>query len=275
MSSLTPLEKRQFEDLFDMASGAVIDFSHRTLAGFFRDLVQIDIGDKKYLVHGDSKAWRVRTFLAIEDDAKVGKVLKEMLAVWLYNQPDKEKAQSDFAYQECLKTVSRLLGQKQKIERNPEEEFLSKDFGGASIKKLPIEAAVMPLMEKRLKEIEICLNAQAPMAAIFLSGSVLEGILLGAALQAPQKFNQSEASPKKEGKVLQFHEWTLSNFIDVACDIGTLKLDVKKFGHALRDFRNYIHPYQQMSSGFNPDKHTATMCLQVLKAAIADLSGER
>ena len=52
-------------------------------------------------------------------------------------------------------------------------------------------------------------------------------------------------------------------------------LDIKKFSHGLRDFRNYIHSYQQMISGFNPDEHTVKLCFQVLKAALASLAGER
>jgi hypothetical protein len=105
---------------------------------------------------------------------------------------------------------------------------------------------------------------------------VLEGVLLGAALKNPEKFNRSPASPKTpQGKVKQHHDWTLSQLIDVACDVQMLKPDVKTFSHGLRDFRNYIHPYQQMVSGFEPDKHTAKVCFQVLKAALASLAGER
>ena len=43
------------------------------------------------------------------------------------------------------------------------------------------------------------------------------------------------------GKVV---EWSLAQFIDVACELDHLKLDVKKFGHALPDFHHYIHPYE-------------------------------
>lgn len=71
--------------------------------------------------------------------------------------------------------------------------------------------------------------------------------------------------------MLPFQEWTLSNFIDVSYDIGLLGLDVKKFSHVLRDFRNYIHPYMQMSSRFSPDIDTAKISWQVLQAAISDL----
>ncbi len=76
----------------------------------------------------------------------------------------------------------------------------------------------------------------------------------------------------KEGKIKQFREWTLNNLIDVAHEIGFLGLDVKKHSHSLRDFRNYIHPHQQMISGFTPDKDTAQISWKVLQAAIADLS---
>ena len=58
------------------------------------------------------------------------------------------------------------------------------------------------------------------------------------------------------------------NFIEVAKDIGFIKEDVMKFSHSLRDFRNYIHPYQQLVSGFSPSVHTAEICLKVLKVAI-------
>jgi hypothetical protein len=108
---------------------------------------------------------------------------------------------------------------------------------------------------------------------IFLCGSTLEGILLGVACARPRDFNQSSASPKdQQGKVKQFQDWTLSDFINVAGDLNLVVEEVKKFSHALRVFRNYIHPYQQMSSGFNPDEHTAKICWQVLQAAITQLS---
>ena len=76
---------------------------------------------------------------------------------------------------------------------------------------------------------------------------------------------------KKTGKVKQFHEWSLSGFIDVARELRIIQHDTQKFSHSLRDFRNYIHPFEQMSSGFKPREHTAKICLQVLKAAIYEI----
>jgi hypothetical protein len=120
------------------------------------------------------------------------------------------------------------------------------------------------------------MKANASLSVIFLCGSVLEAVLLGAAQKNPSKFNQAKASPRSaDGQVKRLHEWSLAQYIDVACELGLLKPDVKKFSHGLRDFRNYIHPYQQMASGFMPDQHTAKVCFQVLKAALADVAGER
>jgi len=97
----------------------------------------------------------------------------------------------------------------------------------------------------------------------------MEGLLLAIALMYPEQYNQAQAAPKDDsGKSRKFQDWTLSNFIDVSTEIGLLNLDVKKFSHGVRDFRNYIHPYQQMSSKFSPDSNTALICFQVLKAAL-------
>jgi hypothetical protein len=153
-----------------------------------------------------------------------------------------------------------------------EDEFLNKEFKQISLEKLGCDGIIKSVLEQRLDEIKRCLKAKAALSVIFLCGSTLEGILLSFATRKPKEFNCSAASPKKDDKVLLFQEWTLKNFIDVAHSLGFLKEDVKKFSHVLRDFRNYIHPYAQMTSRFNPDEHTAKICWQVLQAAICQLS---
>ncbi len=154
-----------------------------------------------------------------------------------------------------------------------EDDFLKYEFKDINLEKIGLTGVINDTLNRRLTEIEKCLNINAPLSVIFLCGSTLEGILLGVALKNPKEFNVALSAPKnKEGKVRKLHEWTLNNLIDTAYELGLLKEDVKKFSHSLRDFRNYIHPYEQLSSGFNPDKHTAKISWQVLKAAIYQLS---
>lgn len=152
------------------------------------------------------------------------------------------------------------------------ESFLSINYK-LSIEKISLNPALYPVIDERINEIEKCMRAESPLAVIFLAGSTLEGILLNMATLHPVKYNTANSSPKdSNGKVKPFVEWKLSQFIDVSYEIGFLREDVRRFSHGLRDFRNFIHPYEQMSKNFHPDKHTAAICFQVLKAAIHQIS---
>lgn len=158
-------------------------------------------------------------------------------------------------------------------EEVKEDDFLKKEFSEISLNSLGLDSIITETLNLRFEEIKICLNNKAPLSVIFLSGSTLEGILLGIATKHPKEFNQARTAPKdKEGNIRKYHEWTLSNFIDTAHELGLLKEDVKSFSHSLRNFRNYIHPYEQVSTRFNPDEHTAKICWQVLKAGIYQLT---
>jgi hypothetical protein len=96
-----------------------------------------------------------------------------------------------------------LQGQSAGVEVSSEDDFLGKDFGSIDLKKLNLESGLLPILESRLKEIRVCLGKGAPLAAVILSGSMLEGLFLSAAIQFPQKFKQSRCSPRdKSGVVL-------------------------------------------------------------------------
>lgn len=267
MGDLKPLEKRRFEDLFQMSGGVVLDFTNRSFAELFQNAVGVNIYDAKYALRGDSKANRLRVFWDTEPNVVVGKILNEMLQLWRYLNPGKAEPR----FEDCQHVVQRLLGTVPAVD--PEQGFLDRDLGKLSFSKLRLESTLVPVLEARALELAKASKADCPLLVVFMCGSILEGVLLGVPRNNIQKFNQSPASPKdKQGDVKKLHEWTLANFIDVAYELELLGLDVKKFGHALRDFRNYIHPYAQMASRFNPDAHTAQICYQVLRAAIFDLS---
>jgi len=153
-----------------------------------------------------------------------------------------------------------------------ESDFLSREFSGFTISDLGLDLNVTEVLNKRVDEIEKNYNSAAYLSTILIAGSTLEGVFLGLASSYPRAFNTVKSSPKnREGKVQPFHDWSLAAFIDVAKDLELIQLDTYKFSHTLREFRNYIHPYQQMSSGFTPREHTAKICLQVLKATITEI----
>lgn len=278
MSSLTHIEKRCLEKIFQMECGYVLDFSNRTFEEFF-DQHNVDIYNSKYEAYGTSKANRLRAFWKLEPDQNVGTVLSGMLDYYekICNIDGREMDLDRRLLGEVRDIIGRLNGQAPiPHSATTEDGFLDREFTVPNLQKLPLDAQVVSIIEARLAEARLALNARAHLSVIFLCGSILEAVLLGSAQQNPAVFNKAIATPKAEnGKPKRFHEWSLAQLIDVACEVGVLKIDIKRFSHGLRDFRNYIHPHAQMESGFTPDEHTAKVCFQVLKAALASVVGER
>lgn len=137
---------------------------------------------------------------------------------------------------------------------------------------LGLESGVGEILDYRWDEIQRCIGANANLSAVILMGSLLEGLLLGVIHKNIKQANQATSAPKnREGKVKPFSEWKLSEMIDVAHSLQWIEVDVKKFSHALREFRNLIHPYEQMLSNFNPNKDTTEISWLVVQAAINDL----
>jgi len=259
-----------------MGSGYVLDFNDASFGAFFRRL-GIDIHDAKYQTHGTSKAKKLRGFWDLEPDPIVARALAELVNRYKADCELEQKAFDAALYEKCQAIVARLAGKPPATaDAGTEDAFLKYEFNIPNLNRLPVIPQAAPIIAARLDEARRAMQAKAHLSVIFLCGSVLEAVLLGAAQSQPEKFNRSKAAAKdKAGNVKSLHEWHLSQLIDAACEIGLLKPDVQKFSHGLRDFRNYIHPYEQMLSNFAPDEHTAKVCFHVLKAALASVAGER
>ena len=272
MAQLKTIEKRYFEDLFGMDSGYVLDFSNQSFAQLIYDITNMNIYDIKYEYIGNSKAKRLRAFWEKESDLIVGKVLNEMLEVWKFEQLKKSQTIDNYSYKECKNIVDRLLGKKEKTEK----DFLDIKFEEINLSLLELDYQFENIINQRIKEIQNCLSNNSPLSVVFLCGSTLEGLLIEKASRHIKSFNMAKSAPKdKNGKTKQLNDWTLSSLIDVAYELKFIELDIKKFSHDLRDFRNYIHPRVQAIQNFNPDNHTAEISWKVLQATISSLSGLR
>lgn len=80
-SSVRPVDMILLDQLFEMDSGYVLDFSDKTMREFFASELNLDLEEPQYLRNGGSKAKRLRTFLSISDPATIVRVLK---ALWEY-----------------------------------------------------------------------------------------------------------------------------------------------------------------------------------------------
>ena len=67
-----------------------------------------------------------------------------------------------------------------------EDDFLKLTFD-VNVDALKLDVSISEIIKQRLHETEACVNHDAPLASIFLIGSILEGILLGTASAFPRQ----------------------------------------------------------------------------------------
>jgi hypothetical protein len=247
------------------------------LTKFFRD-----IGIEK--VHdGSTRKWWVLKVVEELNGTDLQKVILRLASPQLYGG-EREKIQL------ALKTLNEILAvENLKVTLDGNKPILSKeepnyDFTESKEEKelrplpppnfdaLSFEYGISEILRGRWNEIQACIDSGAPLSATIMMGSMLEGFLLGIMQKKPQIANSANCAPKKDGKVRHFADWTLGEMIDVAHEIGWLQLDVKKFSHALRDFRNLIHPYQQLTLSATPDNDTCKISWYVVQAACNDIA---
>ena len=63
MANIRTLDMSLLDELFEMGSGYVLNFSDRTMSSFFAEELNVDIDDEAYREQGTSKAKRLRCYL--------------------------------------------------------------------------------------------------------------------------------------------------------------------------------------------------------------------
>ncbi len=266
----TSLDLLTIEKVLLMDGGYVLDFTNATFAEFFKEhgvAIYADRFDGK----GTSKANRLRCFLQLVSPPKTGIVLAALLERRLLVEPEGVTADEVERYRKIASRLGGPLSKPNTGKATTEAALLRLVFKPDVFKRLPADQAMREALIGRMEEAQRCIDANAFLAAVILCGSVLEGMCLGYGSANPERVNRAfTAQYNKPPKRL--HEWKLSEWIDVLGRLHELSPNVAKFGHALRDFRNYVHPAEQLLHQFKPDAHTARIGFQVVVAAAEDLT---
>lgn len=259
--------KQMLEDLFGMSSGYVMDFSNASFASFVEQWIGVDPYDR----YQGSKAAILRQIWAKEPSEVVAQLNLDLLEHWKLTALRNGRTPTPYE-QEVIGTATSLF-QSASVPALSEEDvaFLNKDLGSLNLDALPSELTAGRVIADRMGEIDRALEADAPLAVIFLVGSTIEGLLSELAMGHRTEFLASPAVPTSKGKTKPLDQWSLSELITVARECGVLSEDVSKHADQVRNFRNYIHPRQQLKEGFVPRIETARIAQQVLKGVLADL----
>jgi len=127
----------------------------------------------------------------------------------------------------------------------------------------------------RWKECISCISANAPVAAIVMMGGLLESLLLARVNRETSKqpiFLAKSAPRDKTGTPRLLKDWVLRDYIDVAHELQWISKSARDVSDVLRDYRNYIHPYKQVSSQTTLTGKDALVLWEVFKTIARQLS---
>lgn len=270
--SVTTAELRTVESVLGMGGGYVLDFSNRSFGDWFQEH-GVDIDDPRYEDGGTSKANRLRSFLRSTAPPHSGQILAALLD---YRQGLSGEELHPDTLAQYVAVVQRLGGSTPaSVRAQPhrpitEAALLSHLFKPEVFARLPGDATLHAVLVARMREAHRCVEHEAWLSAVILSGSVLEGMALGFGTASPERVNRAYAAQYGKGAP-RLTDWKLAEWITVLTRLRAFSPNVGKFGHALRDFRNYVHPAEQLAHGFSPDGHTARISVHVVQAAAEDL----
>lgn len=212
-------------------------------------------GQEKDIIRATALAWfnnhrkALMTVFSDTDLAEIDKAYQEILLA-----SHKDSARSK--YVSVLKSIFTLLAEFRavnvvKLSTAPHDapEAASQDLP-PDFTPLVKDQQMKTLLEKRWTECNLCVSAGAPLATIVMVGGFLEGLLLGRIHRETNKapiFTAKAAPRDNLGKTRTLNEWTLQNYIDVAHELKWITVTTKDVGDVLRDYRNYIHPYKELS----------------------------
>ncbi len=128
------------------------------------------------------------------------------------------------------------------------------------------------LLENRWREANITFRSGAYLSTIVLLGSILEGVLFSKVEQNVTQSNQAKSMPKNNGKPKRIKDCSLEEMINVCHECGWIDTDVRNFSKALRDYRNLVHPREQLKKSLRPDVGMCNVSFVAVQATIEDLS---
>lgn len=128
----------------------------------------------------------------------------------------------------------------------------------ATVRGLISDSAVADVLIARLDEVEAARRAGAYLLAVIGTGSFIEG-LLDDVLRLRDKEARSQTSTTLHWLLKRTH------------DRGWIQHDALTFSGYVREYRNFVHPREQLAHQFSPDADTVLLCWQPVLAMINDL----
>jgi hypothetical protein len=127
------------------------------------------------------------------------------------------------------------------------------------------DAGLLRVLNDYHRQTRAAARVDAHLGVIVGCGSLVEGLLTWRLLKCEDRARASKGAPKDgSGQVRFFPEWGLAHLIDVSAELGLIGKTARQASWALKDFRNFIHPFNVLRQSARPDQALAMSCLAAL-----------
>jgi hypothetical protein len=124
------------------------------------------------------------------------------------------------------------------------------------------------ILERDYQEIQRAFIARCWKSLIILCGGAIEAILVDLLVQNQTKATTASNAPKEP----DISKWRLSHLINVSVELSLVTPGAEKLSHSIREYRNLIHPGNEIRHNLMFDAEEARIALEVLHIIHRDLS---
>jgi hypothetical protein len=124
------------------------------------------------------------------------------------------------------------------------------------------------ILERDYQEIQRAYNARCWKSVIIISGGAIEAILTDLLLQNESRAKAVTKAPKQP----DLTRWDLSDLINVSVELGLASHAIEKLSHSVREYRNLVHPGNEIRNKLTFDAEEAKIALEVLHIVHRELS---
>jgi hypothetical protein len=129
------------------------------------------------------------------------------------------------------------------------------------------DKSLRDIIERDYSEIQRAYIASCWKSVIILSGGTIEAILTDL-LKANEAAAKTAKSAPKNDDITQ---WDLSQLIKVAVELGLVSTSIDKLSHSIREYRNLVHPGNELRNKLRFDAEEARIAIEVLNIVQRDL----
>jgi len=124
------------------------------------------------------------------------------------------------------------------------------------------------IIERDYVEVQQAYIAKCWKSVIILSGSLIEAVLADLVLQNADRSRAATKAPRDA----DIRKWDLADLINVSVELGLVSAGVEKLSHPVREYRNLVHPGNEIRNKLTLDAEEAKIAIEVLHIVHRDLS---